>query len=82
MAKRHDMNYILDYVWNDDIDKECSGSDLDGKSEDSDIDYKSDVEVQPTFAQPVQEITDNDVTLDDNDIYTTDTDKQQQIENC
>ena len=46
------------------------------------IDYKSDVEVQPTFAQPVQEITDNDVTLDDNDIYTTDIDKQQQIENC
>ena len=28
----------------------------------------------------MQEIIDNDVTLDDNDIYTTDIDKQQQVE--
>ena len=53
------------------------GTQLDGESEGCDIDYKSDVEVQPTFAQPVQEIIHNDVTFDDNDIYTTDIDKQQ-----
>ena len=46
----------------------------------ADIDYKSDVEVQPTFAQPVQEFINNDVTLDDNEIYITDIDKQQQVE--
>ena len=77
MAKRYDMNCILDYVFNDNTDEECSGSDLDGESEDSDIDYESDVEIQPMFAQPVQEIIDNHLTLDDNDIYTTGIDKQQ-----
>ena len=46
----------------------------------ADIDYESDVEVQPTFAQPVQEFINNDVTLDDNEIYITDIDKQQQVE--
>ena len=71
------MNCILDYVLNDNTDEECSGSDLDGEREDSDIDYESDVEIQPMFAQPVQEIIDNHLTLDDNDIYTTGIDKQQ-----
>ena len=50
------MNDILDYVLNDDTDEECSGNDLHEESEGSDTDYKSDVEVQPTFAQPVQDI--------------------------
>ena len=80
MAKRYDINNILDYVLNDNTDEECSGSDLDGESEGSDIDSESYVEVEPTFAQPVEEIIDNDVTLDDNDIFTTDIDKQQQVE--
>ena len=70
------MNNILDYVLNDDTDEVCIESDVDGESESYDIDYKSDVEVQPTFAWPVQEMKDNDVTLNDNDIYTTDIDKQ------
>ena len=48
--KRYDMNNILDYVLNGDTDEECIGSDVDGESESYDIDYKSDVEVQPTFA--------------------------------
>ena len=56
MAKRCDINDILDYVLNDNTDEECSGSDLDGEREGSDVDYGSDVEVQPTFAQPVEEI--------------------------
>ena len=77
MAKRYDINDILDYVLNDNTDEECSGSDLDGESEGSDIDSESYFEVEPTFAQPVEEIIDNDVTLDDNDIFTTDIDKQQ-----
>ena len=38
MAKRYDMNDILDYVLNDNTDEECSGSDLDGEREGSDID--------------------------------------------
>ena len=79
MAKRYDMNNILDYVLNDDTDEECSGSDLDGESEGSDVDYESNVEVQAKSAQPVQETID-DVTIDDNDIYTTDIDKQQEAE--
>ena len=29
MAKRYDINDILDYVLNDGTDEECSGSDLD-----------------------------------------------------
>ena len=33
MAKRYDMNTILDYVLNDNTDEECSGNDLDGESE-------------------------------------------------
>ena len=71
----------MDYVLNKDTDEECIGSILDGGSDGSDnIVYGSDVQVQHMFVQPVQEIIDNDVTLDDNDIYTTDTDKQQQIE--
>ena len=48
--KRYDINNILDYVLNDDTDEECIESDVDGESESYDIDYKSDVEVQPTFA--------------------------------
>ena len=50
MAKKCDINDILDYVLNDNTDEECSGSDLDGESEGSDVDYGSDVEVQSTFA--------------------------------
>ena len=75
MVKRYHMNNILHYVLNDDTDEECHGSDLDGEREGSNTEYESDVEVQP-----MQGIIDNDVTLDDNDIYTTDIDKQQQIE--
>ena len=75
MVKRYDMNNILHYVLNDDTDEECHGSDLDGEREGSNTEYESDVEVQP-----MQGIIDNDVTLDDNDIYTTDIDKQQQVE--
>ena len=66
------MKGILDYVLNNNTDEECSGSILDGESDGSDnIDYGWDVEVQHMFVQPVQEIIDNDVTLDDNDILLT-----------